>query len=438
AKEIRRALIEKAAHRELQRDWASTRAQLMRLHPSEPFVRTARLLRVAPIVDAGIFIAGYIVAATIFEPSPATAIGWALAVALTHLCYYRAAMVIAKVDRHVPTPFGEFRDSLRGAFDWGALVVRLGVAVIPLVLSIAPELAGDYTLGLVPEADLEGGETLVPAAVWLYASTWSIVATAHALHEVSRAVSWPLLPLRLAGVMVWNEIRLTWAALSRFRLPRFRRPGSLVIRPPRPPDIRPTPPPPPASLASRVVSAVLTAVLIVVIAGVVALLAALPNWVPSIVEHVLALLVAAFFLLALLLVAVLYVVDWILDRRRCRRRLGPHRTNMTALEMLSCLAGTHSATNAIWILREARTRRLLYEDAEASLIMRDLLRAIERGWTGEMIEGRPKWSSPAFASWMEDKGISKLIRLRNFGHGFHDELGPLLEELERRDEPPFA
>jgi hypothetical protein len=429
ATEIRGALIEKAARRELQRDWASTRAQLLRLRPSEPFVRTARLLRVAPVIDAGVFIGGYVVATMTFEPSLATAVGWALVVALAHLCYYRVAVAIAKANRDFPLASSDLREFL---LNLGAIGVRLGVAVIPLVLSIAPQLAGDYTLGLVPEADLEQGKTLVPAAVWLYASTWSIAATVLALRKAPGVVSWPLLPLRLAWNEVWNEIRLTWAYLIRVRPTRDR---LTKIRPTRDRltravDIRRIP-------VSTLASLISGAAFVVVCIALAALIGALSKWVPSIVWVVLGALLAAVFLLILLASGGVLAWVWFVDRHTRRRLLGPHRTNVTAPELLTCLASMEMSTSATWTLREVRTRRLLDEDAEAALVMRDLLRAIERPMSGGHME-EARWKSPAFVSWLEDGGKVQLRRLKSFGHGFYDELGPLLEELERGEESPFA
>jgi hypothetical protein len=395
AAEIRRVLIGKAAHLELQRDWTSTRAQLLRLRPSEPFIRTAQLLRVAPIVDAGVLIGGYVATVTIDAPALPTAVIWALMAALVHYCYYRIAATIAFLSLNY--------------LDVGALGIRLLVAVAPL--------------GSIP---------LLPAVVWLYASTWSVAVTIAALHETPQVRRWPLIPLLWlwGGVRQFRENRRDWITVtSDIPRPDDRGPETSDDRESR------------ASLRSWIAFGAAWLVLLIVLGASVAFFIALSNWMASIPKPFLesaSALLGVFVLFGLVSYGVHQIRVWAMDRRNHRRRFGSDRTEMTAAELLACLTDMRMETSAIRGLREVRVRRLLREDAEAAWVVRDLLEAIESPWNSLDAEGEAWWKSDVFGSWLRQGGSIGMRRLRNSSNELHDELGLLLEELERPEELPFA
>jgi hypothetical protein len=254
---------------------------------------------------------------------------------------------------------------------------------------------------LVAQADLEQSGTLLAAAVWFYASIWSIAATLFALNGAPKVPTWPLLPLQA----VLDEIRLTRTYVSRISIPSL------------------------TSLLSGI------AILLALLAGM-ALIGVLNDLIPSIVWRVIRVCALALILLAVLVSGGTWVWFWAQDRSRRHRCLGPDRTNMTVSELFTCLASMEMAASATWVLREVRSRRLLHEDSTAALAVRDLLQVVEHPW-GRRVEGKG-CKSPVFAAWVQDGGGRDLLRLSRLGHTFHDELGSLLEELERRDELPFA
>lgn len=407
ATEIRRALVDRTAIQQLQREWAATRAQLMRLRPSEPFLRTGRLLRIVPGVDASVFAAGYLVTMMTFSPSPEYALSWGVLALAAHRCYYPSAAVIARSSGPFPGLDKE-EDSApkpRGTslpfYYFAALWARIFIAVYPLAFALSPELVTGLTFGLLSAADLAHDWTWVAGLIWLYASIWSLAATFLSVRETPPALLWFLMPLQLAGIY-----------LAELRHPKKVMRLVLVLG--------------------------IVAVGIVGLGGIGALTAYLLGKLPTIVGTIVAILFLVAFAGIILLSAGVIAWDWVGDWRRRRRWLAPQRTQMTASELLQCLVGMEEPSSAAQVLREARARRLVHDDADMSPVVRDLLQAIEGARRDGAPPDRDEWGSVAFDSWLRDGGKKELRRLTRFRHEVPDELGHLLEELERGDEVPVA
>lgn len=407
ATEIRRALIERTASQKLQHEWAATRAQLMRLRPSEPFTRTAWLLRIVPAADAAIFLAVYFVAMMTFTPSFEYALSWAVLAFAAQRCYYPAAALIARArgpffgpgERGGLTP-AALRGTSLPAYHMVALLARILVAVYPLAFALSPDFVTGFTFGLLSAADLARDWTWVAGLVWLYASSWSLAATFLSLRETPPAPLWPLIPLRLAAIY-----------LAELRHPR--KVGRLL-----------------GVLGIGVFG-------IVVFGGVGALIGLLFERLPSLAGTIVAVFFVVLFIGMVLLGVGQMLWDWVGDWRRRHRWLSSKRTQMTASELLRCVVSMEAPASATQVLRDVRMRRLVHGDADTAHMVRDLLQAIESVPSANGSRPEWNWRSAAFDAWLRDGG-GDLGRLSRFRLEVPDELGHLLEELERGDEVPVA
>lgn len=407
ATEIRRLLIEKTANGDLQRDWGAVRAQLLRLRPQQPFMRTALLLRIVPGVDALAFAVGLLIAVAALSPSLWECIAWGLAAAVVHLGYYPVAATISQLEgsdlEHSDVVPLQRRLEVHRGWDLVAVVawpMRILAALLPLACALAPGVVESFgfTFGLIPVGDLGNDGDAGPALVWLYASSWSIVATFLVLREAPRIRFWPFMPLRLGWIYA---LRLRGISRARLR-------------------------------SGVVLGAFLVGVLgFFALYGV--LLSKLPDTMALVVSAAVLLVIGVKALTPALRAVGSAVHDW----RARRRWLSSGRTQMDALELLECLASMREATRATSALRDVRARQLMRDDPDAPLVLRDLLQAIElRVPTRKEIE--PKWRSAAFASWVNNGNGPELARLSRFRRGVPDELGQLLEDVERDGEVPFA
>jgi len=103
-------------------------------------------------------------------------------------------------------------------------------------------------------------------------------------------------------------------------------------------------------------------------------------------------------------------------------------------ELIACLGELRRPANANRVLREVRSRELLLEHPEAPAAVRDILLAIT--FIPRKGGPLPSFGSRAFGEWMgtadHDRSWFRYI------DGVPDELGRLLEELEREGEIPVA
>lgn len=395
--EIKRALIERTARGELLRDWPATTAQLLRLQPPQPYLQVARLLRAAPIVDALVFLGGYMVAAMVFQPSPRYVTEWALVAAVAHVCYYPTALVIARLPdplmRESTDEWTAWTRSGVGFLHFVAISIRLLVTAVPVLLAVLPWAGEPLSFGLVKAG--EGGGSAVGSFVWFYASTWSLVATYFCLAEPGGVLAWPFIPLRLL-----------WTMLARMRAADL--------------------------IGALKASGWLLFVIAMGAAGAAISygLQHLPRPLDVICSGILLLAIFGSALYG----AAHSAVRFVRDRASCRRWLASIKTGMSAEDLVDCLGELHRPASAYRILHEVRNRRVLLNQSEAPAVVRDLLQAVDP----DGLDGAEpaSWRSPAFESWQKrNPGAPSWLR---FDEGVPDELGRLLEELEREGEVPVA
>jgi hypothetical protein len=401
--EIRRSLIEKVGNRDLQREWPAIRAQVMRLGRQEPFMRTARLLRVIPVIDLGFFVVGVLVLLMTLQPAPVSAMVWSIIAGMGHLSIYPLATLIArgggglvgvpslKGKRIGPSPIASY-------LVFGAIGLRALVSLIPLgvVLFPDPMLWMVFTFGVIPPEGVGHDGVLIPALIWLYASIWAISGLLTSLRESPPVLAWPFLPFRL----VFHCAR----TIRRVGIKRVL--ASLAVGS--------------ASLAGMAVGGALAGIVFYIL--------------PSTLEPIAAPLLALAWPLFLLVGLVGGVIKWVQDWKMRRAWFPADRRSMSAEELLECLGSFKKAESVTKALREVRVRQLLEDAPEGAEVVRDLLTAVDVSGS-RSIEA---WRTTIFPAWLLNGGAEALPELAAFEDGVPDELAHLLEDLERGNEVPVA
>lgn len=377
--EIRRTLVELTATRRLHRDWPSTKAQVMRLRPPDPFLGTARLLRVAPTIDLVVFLLGWLGATFVLELSAPAALGMLLILLALHALYYVSAAYFARGSRLLGSRFE--------ANEMGSMVGLLTMYARILAAFIPLGKAGDPA-------------TTVLAVAWLMTSTWSISATYVCLRRPSASwLGWATVQIRLVSVA-------------------FEKAGGVAKQ------IRDT------SWAEAAIGLGFTAGVALLFWGLSTLsLPDPPTWA---VYGFFALLFGTAFLIQISLMLRTEGHDVLWLRRWSRQRpaaLDPE-------ELLKSLRQLRRSRGAADFLRQVRVHRLLRGE-EAEQLVRDLLHLIDppHAWSESL--DLPPLLSPVLVEFYEEDG-SSLGHFARFESPVADELGRLLEDLRGEEEVPVA
>jgi hypothetical protein len=392
--EIRRALIEKVGNGDLRREWPAIKAQVMRLQPSEPFVRTANLLRLTPVIDLAVFAAAFMVAAMTLHPDSGRLLAWAVLFSFGHLSLYPLADMIAAGGGPMARRIAGSRSPYTTL---GSMLVRSALCLIPLGVALLPDPIywRAMTFGSLSFESIDREGNLVPAILWLYASSWAISSLVISRRSSPGIFAWPFLPLSVLGYCA--------RALKGMGLKNI--------------------------LTYLGIGAVFLFLMIVLGAFLGLILGALPDQLGEIFAICLVVVWPILLLSLLTLTAFARWRDW----RRRRRWFSADRTSMTAEELLRCLSSLQRTDSAGKALREVRLRQLLEKTPEGVEIVRDLLAAMDGPGPGS--DGG--WRSTTFSAWLhEEEG--RLVRIRRFRAEVPDELGRLLEDLERENEVPVA
>jgi hypothetical protein len=385
AVEIRRALIYLGSRGRISRDWGATKAQVMRLHPTAPFLNTARALRLAPAIDLLVCVAGALAGLALTDQSMGSVLGWFLLAVLLHATYYPATMMLARgmghgllVKRRL---LGDV--TLLAILDFilfiFALEVRVAAGGLPLILSFT---SGDS--GLV-----------VAALGWTYVFNWTLAVNILSIHRPpSSPAGWILAPLRLI-TPVTRRLR---------KLPLSSYLGLMLA--------------------------------VLMVGGVGIGMAMLPESVMLAIAY-LGVAIGVVTMAGLLVRGLISEVRNLVEKRNWSRR---HKAQISSGEFLEFLSGFHDNGGMASMIRDVRVERLLKEDPEAEWMVRDLLRHVrlsrENGKDPESEdESAPTWDSATVASWAAGNG-SALTMVCN--PEIEDLLGQLLEDLSREDEIPVA
>ncbi|HEX3241299.1 MAG TPA: NACHT domain-containing protein [Solirubrobacterales bacterium] len=378
--EIRRALVGLAARGQLQSEWRTTKAQVMRLRPASAFLASARVLRLAPLVDAIVCALGVLALIAILEPGPDQCLGLLVGGFALHASYYVTAAVIAR------------RASLRTR---SVGVIALASSMIGIIAIEVRALAVPFPLAL---AVAFGDEMAIAGGLaWAFALSWSVAATALTVRRPPRSlIAWILAPLRFVPWLVASVRKLGLSSLAT---------GLAMV------------------------------VAMVVILGLFFYgLSRLPDSTQSLIFIPMTAVGALFFVVLLVRATWIELRDWHWMRRWSKRH-GPRISSAEFLESLSSIPGGGGVSTFV---AEVRIERLLREDDEAEAMVRDLLHAarppLPTNGDGQPAAS-PSWRSDAYASWAKENGHVA----RKLSHpGVEDLLGQLLEDLERKEEIPVA
>lgn len=379
--EIRVALVERTADLRLQRDWAAARAQLMRLDSSPRLMQVARLLRAMPLIDSAAVLLGLIGILAVQRFGPLEAIAAGVLAGLFAAAYFPAAERLAK---------GRFRQEPMGQD--GRLIPA---EVVTLAAFLARATAPLWASSLVVPAG--SAFSLVLVLAFVYAMTWSIAATHACVYGPPRhAVGW--LAVHLSPVRRrYKSLRDFLSAVT----------GLLA-------DLRD-----PFLLGIMFCAAVFFASLFVL---------------PERVLMIESVLVGVAFLGAVAYLFFRWMARAIPDALWRRRWKDAAVKEVRPRDILDVLVELRQASTVAWYLEEVRTQRLLLDSDEARAVLRDVLRVLDLG-NGWSLSPR----SRGFAEWYDANGKQASLALRRVhDEGVPDELGRLLEELERRRELPVA
>lgn len=378
AAEIRRALLTKAASLELRRDWLSVRAQLLRLPEASSFVRTARVLRIAPLVDAALLVA---VTTTTLRLHPAAT--WLVAAGLTLIAVvtYPSLMGVVANARG----YGALKRSRRLAGIPKGLEGFLGGAGIYargflFIITLGTLGAYHSLLGATPVASV-GAMLLVVLAL-----SWGPVVAYDSMHRPAKGLFWFVVAYRSVGRNVLAALKpvFTMAARARWRpvylvwlaavgaLYYFR--DSLVVR---------------------------------------GLFTVLPGGggVLLVVSYVRGTLVPG-----------------VQDRRVLKRWRGTGSGAMTFEEFLAVVQQLRTEAGFVSFLQKVRIGRRLPDLGGAGL-MTELLHAIE---------GRSDGREGSLAAWLESNAAQTAVKRIQSAPLLLDELGQLLEDAQDTEERPRA
>ncbi len=380
AADIRAGLVLMLSDGRLERDWLETRAQLQRLHPAAPFVQTAGLLRIVPLIDA-------------LGLAAMVALAWSLgggtsAVILAGLAAITAGLTL----RGMIAPLAAgvnlralVRRMYRGGMDFRALWV-LGSAYIGVnSRAILVALVADASSAREPRWWL--------IAVGAYVVSWSLMAVA-----AGRVGA-----LNHKVFMPFPALVLVVAVLRRVR------PGHVILLPK------------------------FVVMLLTYIAFIYSLFW-LGEHVPTLIISLS--IVSGFF-------TVIIVGRWVVRsaRREARDRTWHRRWKqeehemLTGEDLLQALSAQQTLAGAERLIRDVRKRRLMIEADDGEAMVRDLLTAIERGPS----EDGATWNSLSMTTWWASANdLERTSLMVHRGTPTHDELGQLLEDLQGSSEVPTA
>jgi hypothetical protein len=389
--EIRRALVGLAASRQLRRQWRTTKAQVLRLPPSASFLASARVLRIAPMVDLIVCAAGTLVILMLLEPSVVGGIALVVVAIPVHWSYYDFIATISQ-----GSPLFRRRNPAMGSWGLGSfkflgflmmiLLVefRIAAPTVPVLLAAHNGQMGYVALGLL----------------WIYALNWSLAASAQTVRRP---------PTTLAGWIV---------APLRF-IPRLG-----------------------AALRKTTLPMVGIAIVALLVGGAFFFgLSQLPEGVGEIIFIPVAGLMGLAALGVFVRLAVIDLLGMIWVWRWSKR----HGAQISSTEFLKAVSSIPGNRGISEFVSAVRVERLLREDVEAEAMVRDLLFASQRKWKrsnqeedeAEAAKQPPAsaWGSPAFAAWESENGV---VLRRLCRDGIEDLLGQLLEDLGQEEEIPVA
>jgi hypothetical protein len=389
AKEIRRALIKRTGDLRLQRDWSATRAQVMRLRPPGPFLRTARLLRVASIVDALAFALGFALLVIARRPELLVATYWALFAALGHASYYPVARSIADFrgifSRAEPAAEGDDVSEVEAGAS-GSAPSRLGWMSMASFAGLEIRImAVVFAVAAASTTDL-----FLPFLVCAYLAIWSIAATIVCLMKPPTVLGAVMAPFRLIPVTAQR----------------------LLATPPK-----------------RILFAL---GFLVAMALIVWGMVLLPHDIATVISYVF----IPFAVLGALAAVAGVVSTWGRDQLWLWRWRRQEHTSMTAVDLLEALDELHTGANVARYLREVRTRRLLRSEPDARLAVRDILLLARRNGD-EPDADEISFESSSFTAWGGEPSEIRGVVVMD-GGAAADQLGQLLEDLERGEEVPVA
>jgi DNA polymerase III delta prime subunit len=372
--EIRRALVALVATGQVHSEWPTTKAQVMRLRPMGPFLRAARLLRIAPWMDGAICLIGLVGAAAILTPSLSGSLLLIALALVLHLSYYQSiALLMTSAGSPLGNRLGNASAILESLIDLALLQVRVGSAILPLLLTI--------TNGF--------GSSFVLSVLWLYAASWSLAATYLSIHRPpKRLVGWVLAPLYLIPLATAStkkfDHEFTWIML------RFSALGG----------------------------------------GLFYLYTLLPTPAQFGIGAVVVLVTVGPMALQMVNEGMISFHD-----RRWLKRWPPHqRSELSPVEFLDLLFDLRGTKGRIAYIQRVRREKLLPFDREIDLLLRDILRGIRQRRRGGG-DSREWYRSAVLGEWISANG-NRIDDLRNAE--LEDQLGQLLEDLERDREIPVA
>ncbi len=375
--EIRIALVLRTADLRLLRDWPATRAQLQRIRPSAGLMPVAQMLRAIPAIDILTASAVLVVIWLSRGLGPVAGITAALFGLLMVLSYFPVAARLAGGKLNLAGDIRAPRAWRRILGDLNGLLAMAGMQIRFFVALMAALLVS-------PRNDFQ----LLPSAMVFLLLTWVLAATFACVYSPPRTpLGWLFVHLRPLPRIVQTAQRLLRLLL---------RPQMLMVL---------------VLLAALVVLSTYSEVggLTLLILGMV------PFALVAFIEIVLAISDALWF------------------RSWKRDGIEPMHPEL----LLYSLEDLRKVSGAAQLVRTVRTQRLLPDTDEARLMLRDLLAAIDLGRNALSESGfQPR--SHAFRSWWEDGDEQAMRAISRLRAEVVDEIGQLLEELERRQELPVA
>lgn len=421
AGDVRAGLVLMLSDGRLAHEWFETRAQLQRLHPAPPFVRTAELLRIVPLLDALALavMAVLAVSSNVGQGFLRTIVPPALAVVAGFLL----RPMIAPLARRDPwNAFSGIRDVVGATVVLKEFFADRGVLVGPGNSLTLLEVLWDRGVFRGAERSVALSEVLVYLGVYCRGF---LAVTAVSLSATGQPRWW----LVVVGVYLvsWSPTAVLAARMGALK-PTFFLPFPALLL---------------LVAAVRWVRARSLVLLLIVVAGFVLAVAcgALAVYgglwlldqgglvvVGLLVITGIAVLVPAWDVVS-------SVRDAVRDRAWYRRWQCEEQHELTSEGLLEVLIAQSTIAGVERVIRDVRKRRLLADADDGDAVVRDLLVAVEHGPAGD----GATWSSLAMADWWasaDDRTRDWLASQR--GTSAHDELGQLLEDLQRSAELPTA
>jgi hypothetical protein len=376
--EIRRTLVALAATGQIHAEWPTIKAQVMRLRPMSPFIGAARLLRVAPWIDGIVCAVGFLVVTATLGPSLGGCLLLFLGAILLHLSYYSAASMMTSAGAVLgPIKIPSGLGGMLGTFELLFSVFLLEVRFIAATLPFL------YTVSLEPTSEL------LLSLLWMYTATWSIAATFLCIRRPPKmAVGSILAPFYL--------IQMAIAAAKRVNTKS-------------------------AGLAMGTLA--IGVILILVITRL-----------PSAVQAVLVVLFGITTALPMLLRFTKEATTTFRDWQWIRRWSDDRPARISASDFLDSLHSLQGSNGKVDYIQIVRAEKLLPSEPDTHLLLQDLLRAISRSRAHEG-DSEKSYRSPILKSWIN----ADSNEIEQFAEPeIEDQLGQLLEDLERDKEIPVA